>query len=97
MSLSKEDVLHIASLARLDLTEAEVEKLQTQLSAIIDYIGQLSEVDTTGIEPTAQVTGLVNHVRQDQALPIDEPTRERLLQAFPEKDGDYIKVKAVFE
>ena|SRR3989338_3610556 len=97
MALSKDDVLNIAKLARLHLTDEEVLKYQRELSAILDYVSQLSEVDTTGVEPTAQVTGLINRLRQDEAAPADPATRQRLLDAAPEREGDYIKVKAVFE
>lgn len=97
MALTKEEVQHIAQLARLDLTEAEVERYQSELSRILEYIGQLSEVNTDGVEPTAQVTGLTNHFREDVARTTDAETRQRLLDAAPERDGDYFKVKAVFE
>ncbi|MBU0459088.1 Asp-tRNA(Asn)/Glu-tRNA(Gln) amidotransferase subunit GatC [Patescibacteria group bacterium] len=66
MSLTPDEVRHIAKLARLNLSDKEVEKFAPQLSAIIDYIGQLSEVDTKNIEPTAQVTGLTNSFREDK-------------------------------
>ena len=65
MALTKQDVEHIARLARLGLTEEEKEKFVTQLSSILDYVEQLKEVNTDGIEPTAQVTGLVNRTRPD--------------------------------
>lgn len=66
MKLTKQQVLHVAKLARLGLAEAEIEKFQTQLSKILDYVEQLKEVDTNGIEPTAQVTGLSNIIREDR-------------------------------
>lgn len=97
MALTREDVLHVAKLARLDLTEKEVERFQHELSAILDYVSQLSEVDTTGVDPTAQVTGLINRFRDDVANPVSDETRQRLLDAAPEREGNYVKVKAVFE
>ena len=97
MSLTREEVKHIAKLARLELTEEEITRYQQELSLILEYIGQLSEVDTSGVEPTAQVAGLVNRFREDVAVPADEATRERLLEAAPKREGDYFKVKAVFE
>ncbi len=97
MSLSIEEVQHIAELARLDLSQAEVERYQGELSRILDYISQLQEVNTDGVEPTAQVTGLTNHFRGDVAVQTDAATRQRLLEAMPEREGDYLKVKAVFE
>jgi len=65
-SLSKDEVLHVAKLAKLDLTSEEVTKFQKQLSKIVDYISQLSEVDTSNLEPTSQTTGLENVFRSDE-------------------------------
>ena len=67
MQLSKEEIKYIANLARLELTEEELEKYGGQLSAVLDYIDQLKEVDTAGVEPTAQVTGMKNIFREDKA------------------------------
>lgn len=97
MKLTKEEVKHIADLARLNLSEEEIARYQSELSYILEYIDQLQEVDTTGVEPTAQVTGLINRFREDVAATPDEATRQRLINAFPEREGNYDKVKAVFE
>lgn len=97
MSLSIKEVEHIARLARIELTEQEKEKFATQLSAIFDYIAQLKEVDTSRTEPTAQVTGLENITRVDAVKSSDPETREKILDAAPMREGDYLKVKAVFE
>ncbi len=97
MALTKDEVAHIAELARLHLTDEEVTRYQSELSRILEYIDQLREVNTEGIEPTAQVTGLINYLREDVARQSDESTRKRLLDAAPEREGDYFKVKAVFE
>ena len=64
--LIKKDVLHIADLAHLDLTEDEIKKFLPQLASIVDYIGQLDEVNTQGVEPTSQTTGLTNVFRPDE-------------------------------
>ncbi|KKU49281.1 asparaginyl/glutamyl-tRNA amidotransferase subunit C [Candidatus Uhrbacteria bacterium RIFCSPLOWO2_12_FULL_46_10] len=97
MSLTREEVKHIAALARLELTEDEITRYQKELARILDYVGQLQEVDTAGIEPTAQVTGLVNRLREDKSILVDEEARKCLLSAAPDREGDYFKVKAVFE
>lgn len=81
MKLSREQVVHVAALARLGLSEAEIEKFQTQLSNILDYVEQLNEVNTDGIEPTAQVTGLKNIKRKD--IIIDSKGKDAL--ADPDK------------
>lgn len=96
MSLSKEEVLHIAKLARLTLTDAELEKYAAQLSGILAYVDKLKEVDVEGVEPTAQVTGLDNVWRPDEVRGSDEETRQRIVENFPEKEGTLLKVKSVF-
>lgn len=63
--LTKKEVLHIASLAKLNLTESEVKKFTPQLSKIVDFVSQLSEVDVDDVEPTSQTTGLENIYRDD--------------------------------
>jgi len=65
-SLSPDQVRHIAKLARLTLSDAEVEKHATEMTKILGYIDMLSEVDTKGVEATAQVTGLENSLRPDE-------------------------------
>lgn len=67
--LSPAQVRHIAKLARLQLTEEEVAKFSTELTAILEYVDKLSEVETEGVEPTAQVTGLSNCSRTDDITP----------------------------
>jgi aspartyl-tRNA(Asn)/glutamyl-tRNA(Gln) amidotransferase subunit C len=97
MQLSKEEIQHIAKLARLDLTDAELEKYGSQLSSVLSYIDQLKEVDVKGVEPTAQVSGLTNVTRQDVARDWDEKEVEEALRDAPEKEGRFIKVKRVIE
>lgn len=99
MKLTKEQVRHVGALARLGLTEEEITKFQTQLSSILDYVEQLNEVDTEGIEPTAQVTGLTNVKRLDETVKQDDITvdAEKLLACSPLPiENDQIKVKNVF-
>lgn len=66
MTITKEEIKHIAELARLELTPAEEEKFRGQLGSILEYIGQLKEVDTTHVETTAQVSGLTDIWRADE-------------------------------
>ena len=96
MALTKEEVLHIAKLARLELKAEEVEKFRTQLSEILEYVGQLSKVDTTGIEPIAQITGLQNVTREDRVEGCDQETRELMLGQFPKRKGDLLETLGVF-
>jgi len=97
MQLSKDEIQHIAKLARLELTVAELEKYGGQLSVVLNYIDQLKEVDTKGVEPTAQVTGLENVLREDAVLDWDEKEIEEALKDAPEREERFIKVKRVIE
>ena len=95
MRLSREDVLHIALLARLGLTEAEVERLSGQLSNILENFEALKQVDTTGIPPTAHSIALQNVMRDDEVAPSLAPGE--VLANAPRRDGDFFRVKAVLE
>ncbi len=95
-ALTKEEVAHVAHLARLDVTEEELEKYTGQLSAILDYVDQLAEVNTDGVEPLAQTTGLVN-VLQNDIVAADTVDREAFLAGAPAAEQLYVKVKAVLE
>lgn len=96
MKLDIQDIEHIADLARLHLTEEEKALYADQLSAVLEYVEMLNEVDTTGVEETCQVTGLEDVVREDVAMPVDEETRKNIIAQFPSKVGNLLKVKAVF-
>jgi len=92
--LTSEEVKKIAKLARLELTDEEVEKYSAQISAILDYVSQLDEVDTENVPITTQVTGLSNVSRDDEVFPFG---REKdLIDCAPESDGNLVKVKPVF-
>ena len=95
--LSQKDVEHIAKLARIQLTDTEKKKLVSELSSILSYIDQLKEVDTKGVPPTAQVTGLTDVLRDDVAIRQSVDIREQLLNAAPKRTGDFVETKAVFE
>lgn len=90
--LTNQEILKLARLARLQLTDEEVERYKTELSQILEYVEQLSGVDTVGLRPTNQVTGLVNVYRADEILEY-QAKPEKLLAQTPDHDGQYIKVK----
>ncbi len=96
MRLTAEQVDHIASLSRLSLAAEEKEKFAAQLSSILEYVGLLSKVDTEGVEPMNHSIALMNVFGADEPSPCDEATRAALLAGFPEREGDLLKVKAVF-
>ena len=91
----KIDVSHVAKLANLKLTPEEKEKFERQLSSILDYIEQLNKVDTKGVEPTSQVTGLENVTRRDEPSP--SLSQEEVLKNTKSKHNGLFKVKAIFE
>jgi len=95
MKLSREDVLHIALLARLGLTEDEVDRFKGQLSDILENFEILEQVDTTNVPPTAQPIPLQNVVREDEVAP-SLPQGEVLANA-PRREGEFFRVKAVLE
>ncbi len=97
MKLEKKEIEHIANLARLDLSDKELELYGGQLSDILSYIDYLQEVDTTGVEPTAQVTGLENVLRDDVVNVWDKKEQaDALAQAASLEDGQ-IKVRRVLK
>jgi aspartyl-tRNA(Asn)/glutamyl-tRNA(Gln) amidotransferase subunit C len=95
MALTREEVLHVARLARVGLTEADVEKFQQQLSTIIDHFDVLRRVDTTGVEPTTHTLPLVGVMGDDEPRPSLSP-EEVLANAPLEHDG-YLRVRAVLD
>jgi len=95
MKLSREEVLHIALLARLGLADAEVDKLREQLSNILENFEILQQVDTTGIPPTAQSIPLQDVMKDDEVTP-SLPLNDILANA-PRKEGNFFRVRAVLE
>jgi aspartyl-tRNA(Asn)/glutamyl-tRNA(Gln) amidotransferase subunit C len=95
MDLNREQIEHIANLARLDLTEEELDTYGKQISGILNYIDQLREVDTSDVEPTAQVSGLVDVLREDKVEKWDEGEREKALEQASELEDGQVKVGRV--
>jgi aspartyl-tRNA(Asn)/glutamyl-tRNA(Gln) amidotransferase subunit C len=90
--LTREDVLKLARLARLDLKDDEVEEFILELSEILQYVEQLQDVDVTGLQPTNQITGLENVVRADEVKDYGYNVDD-LLENLPDKQERQIKVK----
>jgi aspartyl-tRNA(Asn)/glutamyl-tRNA(Gln) amidotransferase subunit C len=95
MKLNREEVLHIARLARLGLTDAEIDRLREQLSDILENFEALQQVDTTNVPPTAQSIPLQNVTRGDEVA--DSLPQSQVLANAPRKDGEYFRVRAVLE
>jgi aspartyl-tRNA(Asn)/glutamyl-tRNA(Gln) amidotransferase subunit C len=95
MALSREQVLHIAELARLKLSDEETDLFVDQLSAILAYAEQLNDLDTDAISPTAQVLALRNVLRDDEIGPCLTP--DEALANAPRRRNDYFQVRAILE
>lgn len=89
--LTREDVLKLARLARLDLTDDEVEAFRKELSDILGYVAQLDDADVEGLEPTSQVTGLKNVTRKDTVVDYGVSPAD-LLRLAPKTQDGQIKV-----
>jgi len=95
MKLSREEVLHIALLARLGLTESEVDKFTEQLSNILENFEILQQVDTSDVPPTAHTVTLNNVVRDDEVA--DSLPQAQVLANAPRKEGEFFRVRPVLE
>lgn len=93
-TITTDDVRHLAQLSNLQISDDEVDTLRGDLENILGYIEQLGELDTTGVAPTYQVTGLENVWRDDE-VQISSVTREQLLSLAPEQADNSVKVPKV--
>jgi aspartyl-tRNA(Asn)/glutamyl-tRNA(Gln) amidotransferase subunit C len=91
--ISKEEVKHIASLARIGLGEEEVEKYSKDLSAVLDWIDELKKVDVENVEPTAHIAGMDSISREDGNKEFEN--RKGIVKLFPEEKSGYDKVRSV--
>ncbi|MEP6710475.1 MAG: Asp-tRNA(Asn)/Glu-tRNA(Gln) amidotransferase subunit GatC [Candidatus Saccharibacteria bacterium] len=92
--ISRDDVVHLAQLSSLQLTDAEVDSLQVDVGNILDYVEQLGELNTEGVEPTYQVTDLENVWRDDTVIDYGV-SREQLLELSPDSANHQVKVPKV--
>jgi aspartyl-tRNA(Asn)/glutamyl-tRNA(Gln) amidotransferase subunit C len=95
MKITKQEVEHVARLARLELSEQDKEKLTDQLSNILTYVEKLNELDTTGVAPTSHVLDISNVMRSD--TPEEGLTQERALANAPDKAAGHYKVPKIIE
>ena len=95
MAISREDVEHVAYLARLGLTAEERDRLADELSNILEHMQAIASLDTSAIPPTAQVIPLRNVMREDDVRPSFE--REEIFKNAPRREGDYFLVPPVLE
>lgn len=95
MALTREEVLHVAKLARVGVSDADVAKFQTQLSQILEHFSALAEIDTTDVPPTTQSLPVENVMAKDEPAP-SLPQEDVLHNAPLEQEG-YLRVRAVLE
>src|SRR4029453_6422351 len=95
VAISREEVQHVAFLARLGLSDAEVATFQEQISAILEHMRTINELDASQIPPTAQVIPLRNVMRDDEPQP--PLPAESVLANAPERDGEFFRVPPVLE
>jgi aspartyl-tRNA(Asn)/glutamyl-tRNA(Gln) amidotransferase subunit C len=92
MAISRDEVPHVARLARLELAEDEVERFAEQLSAIVEAVGKVSELDLSGVEPTAHPLALANVWAEDE--PRDSLSSDDALANAPDREDDFFRVPA---
>jgi aspartyl-tRNA(Asn)/glutamyl-tRNA(Gln) amidotransferase subunit C len=95
MAISRDDVRHVALLARLNLTEAEEIELVAQLEEILEYVQVLEKLDTTDVEPTAHVNAMATPFRDDRVT--NQPQTERWMRNAPATDGRHFRVPKIIE
>ena len=96
MKLTREEILQIAKLSRLYLEEEEIVRYQDDLGSILGYVEKLQELSVDGIPEFQHAAGGVNVFRQDIIEPAAEETRENIRENFSAREGDLLKVQAVF-
>ena len=95
MRLTPEEVEHVALLGRLKLTDEERARFTTQLNSILEYFGQLQQIDTTDVPPMSHAVAITNVFREDE--PQASLSREEALQNAPDQECDYFQVPRVIE
>ena len=93
--LTADEVKNIAALARIGVSEKEIEKYQKNLSGILDYFKKLEEIDTKNVEPIEHITGRNNISREDRIEELSDLGRKKILNNAPETKNGYVKVKSV--
>ena len=93
MKITKEEVLHVANLARLELDDEEIERFAVQIGSVLEYVDTLNQVDTTGVTSTFNATFLNNAFREDQETGHME--RAQMLSNAPDRDDEFFLVPKV--
>ena len=93
--IDRKDVEHVARLARLALTDDEIERMREQLNGILSYIEKLNELDTDGVEPTSHAVPMLNVMREDEPGPC--LSRDEALANAPDRSGEFFRVPRIIE
>ena len=93
MEISKEQIKHLAHLSRLELSEAEIDAMQGDMSKILDFVAQVEKLDLEGVEPLTQMSKSVNVMRQDEVA--NMISKEDALKNAPDANSDYFRVSKV--
>lgn len=93
--LKKEDIIHIAELARIGLREEEIEKYQRELSLILDYFKKLEKAQTDDVEPIGHITGSHSVMREDVVIECESEMKKEIINNFPDKQNNQAKVKSI--
>jgi len=96
MTLTEEEVRHIALLARVGLTEEEIPVYQKDLSAVFDFFSELKQVPTENVEPIRHITGSLDVVRQDTVDDFDGDGKKQIMKNVPDTSDNFVKVRSVF-
>lgn len=95
--ITKQQVTHVAELAKLEFSKEELDEFTTQLGSIIDMFEDLTEENTDGVEPMTSATDRVNAMREDKAVKAPKEEVEALLKNAPDEDGGYIRVPVIID
>lgn len=95
MAITREEVLHVARLARLSLSAEEADRMMEQLGNILAYIRQLDRLDTAGVVPTSHAIEMGTPFRDDSVIPFGE--KEEILKNAPDREGDCFRVPRIIE
>jgi aspartyl-tRNA(Asn)/glutamyl-tRNA(Gln) amidotransferase subunit C len=95
MAITREEVLHVARLARLSMSLAEADKMKEQLGNILSHIRQLDSLDTADVVPTSHAVEMGTPLRDDSVHPFEE--KEKILKNAPDREGDFFRVPRIIE
>ena len=95
MAITREEVLYVARLARLAVTDAEADRLREQLSGILEYVKQIDRLDTRDVLPTSHAVEMGTPFREDEAVPFGD--REAILSNAPDRQDDFFRVPRIIE